>query len=137
MNPRDFLRVAANLHKSQDEADRCTTVSRAYHATFLSARRLLEAESLPLGHLHEDHRLVPDYLRDSGDEMLADVGDAIADVRRERNGADYDMDTPKFNRALCGLLVEKARASLQVLDGLNRDARRAMAAAIRARRKTP
>jgi len=137
MNPRDFLRVAANVHNSEDEAERRTAVSHAYYAVFLGARRLLEAESLPLSHFHEDHRLVPDCLRDTGDEMLADVGDAIADVRRERNGADYDMDTPKFNRALCGLLVEKARASLQVLDGLNRDARRAMAAAIRARRKTP
>lgn len=134
MDPRDFLALATTLHASQNEAERRTAVSRAYYALFLSARRLLEAESLPLGHLHEDHRLVPDYLRDAASEALADVGNAIADLRRERNMADYDMETAKFNQALCALLLEKAPASLRVLDGLNREARRTMAAAIRARR---
>lgn len=134
MDPRDFLPVATTLHASRSEAERRNAVSRAYYALFLSARRLLEAESLPLGHLHEDHSLVPDYLREAESEPLADVGDAIADLRRERNMADYDMETAKFNQALCALLLEKARASLRVLDGLNREARRTMAAAIRARR---
>ena len=134
MDPRDFLKVSTALRTSQGEADRRTAVSRAYYALFLSARRLLEAEAIALGRLHEDHRLVPDYLRHSQNETLADVGDSIADLRRERNMADYDMDTTKFNQALCALLVEKARAGLQVLDELNRNARRAMAAAIRARR---
>jgi uncharacterized protein (UPF0332 family) len=134
MDPRDFLAVAINLGASTDEAHRRTAVSRAYYALFLNARRMLEVESLPLGHLHDDHRLVPEYFRDAGDERLADVGDAIADLRRERNLADYDMDAAKFNQALCALLVEKARASIQVLNGLNREARRAMVGAIRARR---
>jgi hypothetical protein len=42
--------------------------------------------------------------------------------------ADYDMETTKFSQVLCALLLEKARANLQVLDGQNREARRATGA---------
>lgn len=137
MDPRDFLKVANKLHASQEEGDLRTSISRAYYALFLSARDLLEAESLPITRSPQVHQDVPDYLRDSGDQTIEDVGDAIADLRHERNVADYDMHILKFDQRLCALVVAKARAHLQVLDGLNSSARRTIIAAIKAQRGLP
>lgn len=136
MDPREFLTVAANLHAS-DEAGRRTSVSRAYYALFLSARDLLEAESLPIMHSAEDHQLVPNYLGDSGDQAIVDVGDAIRDLRHERTVADYDMQNLKFNRNTCALLVAKARTNLQVLDGLSPAVRNNVVATIKAQHGIP
>lgn len=131
MNPRDFLGVGTKLHSSPEEADRRTSVSRAYYALFLSAQELLETESVPLQRNYRDHQLVPEYLRNSANQAIEEIGDAIADLRNERNIADYDMVALRFNQQTCALLLAKARVHLQVLDGLTRPTRKAMVGAIK------
>ncbi len=137
MDPRAFLTVTGNLHASGEEANRRTAVSRAYYALYLTAHQLLKAETLPLHDGPADHRRVPEYLMASGNQEIENVGKVLQDLRHERVLADYRMNESKFNQNLCALIFAKARQSLNVLDSLDRGAKRVIVANIKAQHNFP
>lgn len=134
MDPREFLNVATALHAGPQEAPRRTAVSRAYYALYLATHEILAAEGLPFTGLGQDHRLVPDYLRASGNAGAQSVADALRDLLTDRIEADYRMRVTRFNQATCALILAKARMHLATVDAWDTAARRALATRIKAAR---
>ena len=132
MDPREFLKLARNLNASPSEAAQRTAVSRAYYGVYLSAQELLAVEGLPFQNDASDHRRVPEYLTHAHDATISGIGNASRDLHHERVLADYRMKLAKFNQKGAALIVAKAAASLRTLDALDRAARRAAVAQIRA-----
>jgi hypothetical protein len=86
MDARDFFAVAERLKSSALEAD-CRTLLNA-------VRQALASRGVIFGEVPEDHHTVIAYLSKSGNRTAATVGDALRDLRQDRNLADYNLATP-------------------------------------------
>ncbi len=91
MDPRDFLILARQLVLASTEAAWRSAVSRAYYAAFHVARHLLEDLGFTVPHADRAHAYLWLRLSNCGDPQVEKAGMRLNDLRRERNGADYDL----------------------------------------------
>ena len=92
MDPKDFLRVANNLAKSDKAAELRSAVSRAYYAAFHVARKLLIDMGFEISKGPGAHGDVCKYLGNAGNPSVEHAGSNIGDLKGWRNQADYDLD---------------------------------------------
>jgi len=132
MDPLDFLKVADNLKDSSDEAERRTSVSRAYYAVFNCIKSYLVQNRIPF-FLSGEHGQLIRYLFNSGVKEMEQLSRMIDDLRTDRNEADYNMDSTRFNKNTCILLYLKAQKVIEafhrckgrnVIEGINNYRRR-------------
>lgn len=112
-----YLEFASALAKSaKTEAEFRSVVSRAYYACFGVARRELRSRSLlPPGGNENDHRRVPDVLREQPGRTFVAASTHLTRLRRLRNMADYDQTFPNPRQeALSAVAV--AQAAMSSLD---------------------
>ena len=92
MDPKDFLRVANNLAKSDEAAELRSAVSRAYYAAFHVARKLLVDMGFEISKGSGAHGDVCKYLGNAGNPTVEHAGSNIGDLKGWRNQADYELD---------------------------------------------
>ena len=120
MEGKDFLEVACKLSKSTSEADRRTSVSRAYYALFNHVKHILE--SLLGSALPSDataHEKIYRYLHNSKLDKAEDIAQDLSSLRTIRNDADYDMKASGFNSNNCLLWYKKAEICIGTFDGFD------------------
>jgi uncharacterized protein (UPF0332 family) len=116
MNGRAFLDVADELVTGAHEAHWRSAVSRAYYATFHLARALLEGCGFGAPRAETAHAYLSLRLSNCGHPDLSVVGRELAELRRERNRADYDIASVlPAPRAID--LVETAARLSELLEG--------------------
>ena len=93
MNALDFLKTAKLLKDNTGEASIRTIVGRAYYAMIIHIKCKIE-KLMGKKYLDQEniHRWVPSYFGKSKITQLEEYSRIIADFRRKRNSADYDMD---------------------------------------------
>jgi uncharacterized protein (UPF0332 family) len=87
-DPHDFLRLAARLAQSSEEAEPRSAISRAYYAVFLKARENLRATGVALTNTGRDHGLVVRALRARG----GPEGNQLDRLRVQRGRVDYNLN---------------------------------------------
>ena len=112
MEGKYFLFVASNLKNYDSEAERRTSISRAYYAVFNHIATLLRENKIELPK-ESPHKKMTHYLNNCGVAEIENLSSSINDLRAERNKADYDMGCIKFNKNTCQLLFLKAKSSLK------------------------
>jgi len=86
----DFLGVAERLSQTADEADRRTSVSRAYYAAFGAALEWRQGcRYFGARRDGTDHERLWEEFRESDDDDEREVGELGYRLRRRRNLADY------------------------------------------------
>ena len=92
MRPHDFWHLADRLIANEKNPEGLrTAVSRAYYAAFLSAEDFLRAMGISLLGGPGAHTELLTILGNSGDVALTKARDALTELRRARNAADYDL----------------------------------------------
>ncbi len=118
MDGKDFLDVSKRLCESDYEADRRTSVSRAYYAFFNHIRALLKAK-ISLPDTAEAHEKMRQYLHNSGMEEAKDIANNLSTLRTKRNEADYNMSSIDFNKNNCVLSYKRAAVCIQTFDEID------------------
>ena len=114
MEPREFIDLAGELVRRNDEASLRSGVSRAYYALHNEVRVFLEKNQIALPHDAKTHARIAHYLMGSGIADVKFIGKALDDLRGDRNEADYDMQSNRFGEQRTASLVElKARKSFE------------------------
>ena len=99
MDPKDFLRVANGLAKSDEAAELRSAVSRAYYAAFHVARKLLVDMGFQISKGPRAHGDVCKYLGNAGNPSVEHAGYNIGDLKGWRNQADYDLDLVEYENS--------------------------------------
>lgn len=94
MDPHDFLTLAQQLSGAATEAAWRSAVSRAYYAAFHIARHLLEDLGFTVPRADRAHAYLWLRLSNCGDPLVQTAGQGLNGLRRDRNGADYDLVRP-------------------------------------------
>src|SRR3990167_5421948 len=118
MDGKDFLDVSKRLCESDYEADRRTSVSRAYYAFFNHIKALLKAK-ISLPDSAEAHERMRQYLHNSGMEEAKDIANNLSTLRTKRNEADYNMSSIDFNKNNCVLSYKRAAVCIQTFDEID------------------
>lgn len=111
MDGKDFLDVSKRLCESDFEADRRTSVSRAYYAFFNHIKALLKAR-ISLPDSAEAHEKMRQYLYNSGMEEAKDIANNLSTLRTKRNDADYNMSSIYFDKNNCVLSYKRAELNI-------------------------
>ncbi len=122
MEGKDFLELAKKLQNSEMEADRRTSVSRAYYAIFNHIKSFFHNAHIKLPEAAQAHEKIYQYLFNSGSEEAEDLAADLKNLRVKRNDADYELISPKYNfdKHNCGLTCLQAIKFFEQFDGLNR-----------------
>ena len=116
MDPLDFLKVACNLHESDHESDRRTSIGRSYFALFNYLRRKVESvKNVPAS--DEAHQAVVHYLEGANDRDLQSVGQSLRNLRASRNKADYHLDESVGHDA-SRVALARAKRAVKKFDSL-------------------
>lgn len=115
MDPRDFLTLARQLALVNTEAAWRSSVSRAYYAAFHVARQLLEDLNFTVPHADRAHAHLWLRLSNCGDRQVEMAGMRLNDLRRERNGSDYNLARP-LHRAVMQNQLPVAAWVIQILE---------------------
>lgn len=104
---------------SNDEACYRAAISRAYYATFCTARnRARDREGLAVTNTGADHNLVKNHFQRAPDKSRQKIGLWLDRLRGNRNDADY-LDRNLSNAAsLCASSLAQARNALNELTTL-------------------
>ena len=94
MRPIDFLNVANRFHASPDEAERRTSISRSYYATFHVLFDSLLQQGVDFRKTGEDHERLIYYLVNSGDHRTQMMGGNLRTLKSARGDADYRLKKP-------------------------------------------
>lgn len=87
----EYLELAERLVAWRgDPAAERSAISRAYYATFHTAKAYFLGKGGRLTFQGDDHGLVADWFKESGNHELRMIGTAIQRLRRLRRIADYD-----------------------------------------------
>jgi uncharacterized protein (UPF0332 family) len=121
MQGRDFLAVASRLCRSNSEADRRTSVSRAYFAVFNQIKAELGKRDIAIEKTANGHDQLYRYLNNCGVAAGQRIASTLSSLRTIRDEADYDLETPTFIEKTCVLQFELAEASLVRFSGINND----------------
>lgn len=119
MNAKDFLEVAKKLQSSEVEAERRTSISRAYYAVFNYVKGFLNNEKIEIPKDASGHKKAYHYLLNSGLEEARKLADDLDNLREVRNDADYELISAKyeFSKINCGLTCHRA---IQFFDRFNK-----------------
>ena len=120
MEGRDFLKVAERLYKSEQEAERRTSVSRAYYAVFNHIKPVLESFGVALARDANAHEKIYRYLHNAGLDEAEDVAQNLSSLRTTRNDADYEMKASGFDSNNCLLWYKKAELCIDSFDGVDK-----------------
>ena len=98
MDPSEFLKLAHTLKKhANNEAALRTSVSRSYYSYFNYVCDVIVKQGLTLPEGAAKHKWVELYLQECGMADMVLLASNLADLRTERNCADYDMSLDKFD----------------------------------------
>jgi uncharacterized protein (UPF0332 family) len=117
MDPREFLRVAAEWATGDSEADWRSAVSRAYYAVHHVGRDLLVSAGFAIPDGPAAHGAVWLRLANAGQVDVVAAGNTLKLLRNVRNQADYNLGTP-FPQKLAIDQTEAAHDIIQLLDQL-------------------
>jgi hypothetical protein len=115
MDPREFLALAQQLNLAMTEVAWRSAVSRAYYAAFHVARQLLEDLGFTVPHGDRAHGYLWLRLSNCGDPLVQRAGRDLNALRRDRNGADYDLARP-MGPVVPRLQLPLAAQIIQALD---------------------
>ena len=116
MDPKDFLRVANDLAKSDEAAELRSAVSRAYYAAFHVARKLLIDMGFEISKGPGAHGDVCKYLGNAANSTVEHAGSNIGDLRNWRNQADYELDLVEHENS--GKVQHIVTVTEQIIGGL-------------------
>jgi uncharacterized protein (UPF0332 family) len=94
MDAREFHTLAQQLSLAATEAAWRSAVSRAYYAAFHVARQLMEDLGFTVPHADRAHGYLWLRLANCGNLQVEQAANALKDLRRNRNWADYDLARP-------------------------------------------
>jgi uncharacterized protein (UPF0332 family) len=112
---RDFLAVADRLARGTNDGEWRTAVSRAYHAAYHVAHKLLTDCRFVVPYGERAHAYLWQRLSNAGDTSVAKAGRTLDVLRRDRNRADYDL-WRTIRHADVVSLVQEAKAIVQSLE---------------------
>lgn len=121
MDETGFLDVADDLSTGSREADWRSATSRAYYSAFHKARRFFLQCGFVVPRAEQSHAFLWLRLSNSGHPDVENAGVQLNQLRRARNQADYDVDTP-FHSPECLEHVRMAADIIQLLDDLSKEA---------------
>ena len=130
MQPKDFLDTAEFLIDiDQDdpatqptEADCRTSVSRAYYASFLDARELLEGMRFSQLHTGNTHHLIRHYLENGGPKARR-IANKLSGLHERRKAADYEISlVPTFFTNDAERAIDRAKEIQKLIDECHTDA---------------
>ncbi len=121
MDAKEFIEVARRLHGSEHEADRRTSLSRAYYGVFNHVSGVLFGGGISLPKSAGAHGKAHRYLLNSGVEEAEELAEELDNLRKVRNDADYDLTNPRIlpNRKNCSLYLLKAIQFIEQLDDID------------------
>lgn len=129
ITPADLLRIANHLLKRNTEADWRSSISRSYYAAFHAACNFLRDLGFAVPQDDSAHHYAYSRLFNCGTKQVAVLADKLADLRRQRNQADYECSaTVRQGEATDAL--RNAQDILYVLDNLPPVTRSSIATAI-------
>jgi uncharacterized protein (UPF0332 family) len=115
MNPRQFLDLAEEWATGLTEGEWRSAVSRAYYAAFHVACILLRQCSFAVPQADRAHSYLWLRLANCGHPDLAQAGEDLNELRRNRNLADYELNRPMEQRQAMGQVLV-ADTIIQQLD---------------------
>ena len=117
MNPRDFLKVATKLSKSDTTAEYRTAISRAYYAAYNVGVELLEGMGCPISKSAVGHEQLSSNFNNSEDIELSKISTQLNDLRSKRNIADYRLERTEIeNQKNSQAIVMQAEKMIKFLD---------------------
>jgi hypothetical protein len=99
MTGEDSLSLAARLSAGSSEADRRSSVSRAYYGAFHVCYELIARCGISLPKSAAAHDKLFHCLANSGDQELFDAANTLSSLRNKRNLADYNLSVAEFRDA--------------------------------------
>ena len=120
MEGKDFLEVANRLYGSKNEADRRTSVSRAYYGVFNHIKPIIESFGVLLPPNASAHDKIYRYLHNAGLDEAEDVAQNLSSLRTTRNDADYEMKASGFDSNNCLLWYKKAELCIDSFNGVDK-----------------
>ncbi len=147
MKPTDFLVTAeflidfdpADLSNEPTEADFRTAVGRAYYASFLDVRDLLEGMGFKNLRRGNTHHLVKQYLEHGGKRARI-ISNKLSGLHERRKNADYDIPMlPTFFLADAERAISRANEITVFIDDCHKDSalKKSVESAIRAKIRNP
>jgi uncharacterized protein (UPF0332 family) len=131
MNAQDFLTLARALAAGNSEAEWRTAISRAYYATFHTARELLRDLGFVVPRDDSAHRYLIYRLNNGQHPSAERAGLDLDRLRSDRNAADYDLRSAT-SAAIVQRLIQVADRAMQALAELeNEPSRSAVIKAMR------
>jgi hypothetical protein len=130
MDGRGFLPVARDLAAGPTEAYWRAAAGRAYYALFHECLSALRRWGFAVPRRDNAHALVRLRFAYATDPDLKAIGDALDDLVKLRNQADYRLEFPGSFRApgATKQAIDDARAAIALLDQIDGDPRRRAAA---------
>ena len=117
MNPRDFLKVATKLSKSDTTAEYRTAISRAYYAAYNVGVELLEGMGCAISKSAAGHEQLSSNFNNSEDLELSKISTQLNDLRSKRNIADYRLERTEIeNQKNSQAIVMQAEKMIEFLD---------------------
>jgi hypothetical protein len=125
MRPFEFWELSDRLLQNEaNPAGFRNAISRSYYSAFLTALVFLDEAGVVIPRTVKKgdmHRYVPDLLNNSGDQDIATAGMMLANLRDERNRADYEyqdtsLETDAYARSRhseAGTIIAKLNACRQ------------------------
>ncbi|RLE07347.1 hypothetical protein DRZ78_03135 [Candidatus Aerophobetes bacterium] len=86
---RDYIRLAEDLMRHNEEAYARTVISRAYYGVFCLSRNKAGFRNYKESNVHQ--KVIKHYQKSKNDNEQY-VGKVLDDLRKERNDADYNED---------------------------------------------
>lgn len=128
INPRDILRLAESLSSAKEEVALRTAAGRAYFAAFHASRDLMDSLGFTPPKAELVHSFVWRRLSCCENSRLGRVGNALQDLRKIRNVADYELRA-HFDSHQAAKAVGTSLRILDIIESLTdqeRDAAREM-----------
>lgn len=120
MNPLDFLQVAIKFKDSKEEAERRTSVSRAYFAVYNHVKAFFKSNQVRVSDGSGGHGEVVRYLNQARVTKDRDLGGRIESLRTDRNDADYKLEKERFNINTVDIIVSRAEEIIEDFKGVDK-----------------
>ncbi len=114
-NWKDFITLAEELIKQEDEASLRTAIDRAYYGIFCTARDKAGLQEKKTKNVHME---TASFYNDAEDENKKYISDGLDELRKYRNYASYDLNWSDIDKNLATLIVLKAKKILEILEEL-------------------
>lgn len=105
---KDYVSLAEELLNREEESSLRSSISRAYYGAFCIARNRKSYKDYAGRDVHQ--RVINEY-KNSNDENEQVIGQALDELRKSRNNADYNEDRP-INKSLAERMVALSKQIL-------------------------